>query len=95
MEHNTPFWTEQRTEDWLNQETRTLTMPDGSQREHTAFRLVWETADALVEEVGYSHAELVMWAVQEAELQDASFDLAYIGVVKFLDDERRRDLGLL
>jgi hypothetical protein len=90
-----PLWTEQQMEQWLKHETRTLTMPDGSRREHTAFKLVWDTADALVEEAGYTHAELIAWALEEAELQNASFDLAYTGVVKYLDDERRRAFGLL
>lgn len=92
--HKRMMYTEKQTEDWLKQETRTLTMPDGSMQPLTVFTLVWEKADSLILLSNRSIDELVGFAVEEAALQSMPFKDAFVGVVAWMYDQRRAYIGL-
>ena len=89
------MYTEKQIEAWLELETRTLPMPDGASRRHRAMRLVWDVFESLVEDSGYSQTELVGYALEEAEIQGIDFEEAFRGTVSWLDDQRRRQRGVL
>ncbi|UYV12398.1 MAG: hypothetical protein NCW75_14000 [Phycisphaera sp.] len=88
------FWTEYKIERWIERETREISLPDGSTRSCTAFRLVWEQADSLVLLNGFSYAELAGYADEEARLQNLGFDEAFSGIVAWLDGRRRERWGI-
>ncbi|MGD9693614.1 MAG: hypothetical protein AB7G17_07315 [Phycisphaerales bacterium] len=86
-------YTEQQVEDWLTREKRRVTLPDGSARAVTAFRLTWGKAEALAARGVYSIAELVGYAIEESVLQGITLDDAFHCVVGWLDNERRDGWG--
>lgn len=86
---------DQDTEHWLEAQTRKLRMPDGSIREHTAFKLVWNNADALVSLSGFTMDQLVSYACEEAYLQNLSFDEAFEGIIAWLDDRQRKGIRIV
>lgn len=87
--------TDKETESWLQRQTRDLPMPDGSTHTYTTFRNVWHAYDLLIELSGYTPTELMKHVQEEMGLQSIDFDRAFRCVIGFLDDERRKRMGLL
>ena len=85
--------TEKETEYWLERQTRDLPAQDGSTHPYTTFRSVWHAYDRLLDLYGYTPAQLLGYVYEEMELQGVSFDRAFRGVVGYLDDEIRAQLG--
>lgn len=81
-----------QTEHWLESQTRDIRMPDGTVRQHTAFKLIWDTADGLIQLSGYTMDELVGFACEEAYLQKLEFNEAFKGIVAWLDRKQRESI---
>lgn len=94
------FITEKETEAWLEQETRDITMPDGSTRPITHFKLMWNGFDFLTAtpyyqpKPYYTEARLVEWAVMDAEGTGRSFEETFPGVVTYVYKALRKHLGI-
>jgi len=82
-------YTEEETEAWLEPETRDLQMPDGGKRTFTGYRLLWRVYDDVVAR-GYSPERLIGWTLEEMELQNASFECAFPGVLAYVDKHTRK-----
>jgi hypothetical protein len=89
------FMTDKQTEDWLKSQTRDLPMPDGTIETYTTFKNVWHAYDLLTELCGYTATELLGYVREEMDLQSIDFDSAFRCIIGFLDDERRKQMGLL
>lgn len=81
--------TETEMEGWVRGESRELRMPDGTSRSHTALRLVWVTADRLVELHGYTLEQLVICTLETAELNGWDFARAFTNTIGMLEEHRR------
>ncbi len=89
-----PFYTEKQIEDWLESETREVTLPNGTTRAVSVIRLAWSKADSLVSLDGYTMRELAGYAAEEEALQRISLNQAFVCVVAYLDNRRRARWGI-
>jgi len=67
-------------------------LPDGRVLPFTDFRVTWEAFDELIVVHGYSEAQLLTWALQEAELSGEPFEVTFPAVVAYVD-RHVRSLG--
>lgn len=89
MEH---FFTEKETEALLELETRDITMPDGSTRSFSAFRLMWNNFDYLTLSAGYTEKNLLELSVKNAEEMDISVEESFPNVVAYVNLAYRKGL---
>jgi len=75
------FWTEKETEHWLESETRSVKMPDGSMRPVTDFRLLWENFDCLCAAHLFTEERLVELALDSSKETGHSFEDSFVSVV--------------
>lgn len=87
-------YTAEQIAEWMAVETRMLAMPDGIVRPLGTFHLVWSKFDSLISLDGYSAEELIGYAVEEAGLQNMTFEQAFVMVVGWLDSQRRDRWGV-
>lgn len=80
-------WTEKQIEDYLQDETRQLTSPDGHRVTVTLFRTYWITYDAIRVDDVYTENELVAWAQRRAEQEGIGFTEAFRSNLGLLDRE--------
>lgn len=78
------FITEKQTEAWLQSETRSLTMPNGTRRDVTAFNLHWLSFDFLTECTCYSEKTLVELALLSQSETGRPFDQSFRNVVAYV-----------
>lgn len=55
------FYTEKETEDYLENETRVLTLPDGSKESVTTMHLTWVQFDSMQDTNAFTNEELIQW----------------------------------
>lgn len=83
------FWTEKQIEEWLESETRLITLPDGSTRPLTDFRMTWVLYDDLIQIWGYTPEQFVRWAVEETTLHGITLEKAFGSIVAYVDEHVR------
>ncbi|MCK6418633.1 MAG: hypothetical protein L6Q57_06830 [Alphaproteobacteria bacterium] len=87
-------YTAEQIAEWMAVETRMMPLPDGNVRPLMTFNLVWSKFDSLITLDGYSAEELIGYAVEEAGLQNITFEQAFVAVVGWLDNQRRDRWGV-
>lgn len=55
------FFTEKETEEFLQNESRILILPDGREESVTVFRLTWEAFDLMQDTHAFTNQELIDW----------------------------------
>lgn len=94
------FITEKQTEALLEPETRDITMPDGSVRQITGFKLMWRGFDFLTAtpfykpKPYYTEARLVELAVINSEETGYSFEKTFPNVVAYVNKAVKKRLGI-
>lgn len=87
--------TEKQTEDWLKLETRNITMPDGSTRPISMFKLHWNGYDFLVAEwKTFTEEKLVQIALNDAARTGRSFEQQFPNIVAYAYRTLRKQLGI-
>ena len=67
------FFTEKETEEFLLDETRILTLPDGSKESVTTFRLTWEAFDLMESTHAFTNQEIIEWTY-DWYMRDRKYD---------------------
>lgn len=88
------FITEKQTEDYLEQETRAILMPDGTRRPFTGFKLMWRSFDYLTLAGNYTGKELTALALQNAQEMGYSFEQSFPSVLAYLHQHVRKAQGI-
>lgn len=89
------FITEKQTEQWLERETRLITMPDGSMRPITGFRLMWSGFDFILEHsLTIDEARLVELALMSARETNRTLEQQFPNVVAYVHQALRKRLGI-
>ncbi|MEE9398550.1 MAG: hypothetical protein V3V31_16245 [Methylococcales bacterium] len=88
------FITNKETEDYLETETRDITMPDGSVRSFTGFKLMWYSFDYLTIAGNYTKNELVALAIRNAEKMGYSFEDSFPNVLAYIHQHVRKAQGI-
>jgi hypothetical protein len=89
------FITEKKTEEWMERETRSITMPDGSTRPITDFKLMWHGFDFVLEHSStIDEARLVELSLMSAQETGRSFEQQFPNVVAFAHRALRKHLGV-
>lgn len=94
------FITEKETEALLEPETRDITMPDGSSRPITGFKLMWRSFDFLTATPFYkpkpyfTEARLVELALSSAQEMGYSFERSFPNMVAYVNLALRKRLGI-
>lgn len=78
------FITEKETEALLEQEIRNITLPNGSIRSLSSFRLTWDTFDKLIRHSRYTEEKLVKLGVINAEEKGLSLELSFQSVIAYV-----------
>lgn len=73
--------TQTDVKNFRDENTRDVVLPDGSRKPVRLTPDLWELKDVIESLEGISEGELSGFALEEVELQDLSFDLAYRSVV--------------
>jgi hypothetical protein len=89
------FITEKKTEEWLERETRSVKMPDGSMRPITDFKLMWRGFDFVLEHSEtIDEASLVEATLLSVKETGRSFEQQFPNVVAFAHRALRKHLGV-
>jgi hypothetical protein len=91
---NAFFITEKQTEEWLQLETRTIQMPDGTRKPITYFRLIWRSLDYLILCGNWSTQELVDLAFKNAAEVGGSFEQNFAAVLTYVHHQLRQKQGI-
>lgn len=79
-----PFFTDQRITEMLEQETRVLPLPDGTQRHVTGWWLMWQHFDYLVKEAGFEESFMLEVSLRSSAGTGLSFDAQLHEFVAYL-----------
>ncbi|HZF28329.1 MAG TPA: hypothetical protein VE907_04385 [Gammaproteobacteria bacterium] len=77
------FITEKETEALLERETRAVKLPDGTSRQITDFKVMWENFDFLTKTTGFSEARLVELAFMSIKESGRSFEESFPNIVAY------------
>ena len=67
------FFTEKETEDFLEEETRKLMLPDGSEESVTTFNVVWGAFDSMEETNAFTNKQIINWTF-DWYMKDQKYD---------------------
>lgn len=88
-----PFYTEKQTEAYLQEERRTLILPDETIQDVTARNLTWQSFDMMVDAGAISHDEFLGYVLQwRAEEPQHSFNDCFSNLVAFAFQSFRKPL---
>jgi hypothetical protein len=76
--------TKETVDAFREQNTREIEMPDGTKRAVRMTPALWNSLEFIEEFEGFSATDIAAFALEEAQLQDVSFNRAFRGVVAYL-----------
>ena len=87
------FLTEKKIEKLLLLETRTVPMPDGSQKAFSFFKVWWNAYDIVVWTSGFYPKKLAALAQRNAEITNIPYEKSLHDVVYYILGEQKRFNG--
>jgi hypothetical protein len=88
------FINQREIDEWMTQETRVLTLPDGSSQTVTENRTTWRSFDFIVETGYFSHSRLIELVASHADYHHKPFEHDFAGLLAYIHCEIRRMWGI-
>lgn len=88
------FITEKETEAWLEEETRTLTLPDGTVKPFTGFKLLWRSFDYILETSTFTEKRLIELAQLSSRETGRSFGQSFHDLLAYTHRLLRKRQGV-